>query len=492
MRRARSGAGSAWVTAAILALAACSLAPEYHRPSASAPPDFKEAGAWKTAEPADELPKGAWWRRLGDPVLDQLEDKIAGANQSLKSALARFEQARAAVQIAHADQLPQITANPSATRQKGSSTIANPFKRVNFSDYVLSAGVSYEIDVWGRVRNSVESAKDKAQASAGDLAATDLDLRAALAEDYFALRGFDTQQRILDETVSAFAAALDLTGRRHDGGVQPIADVAQAEGQVETAKTQAADNLLRRAQMEHAIAILVGEPPAEFSLPPRPLEGEPPPSIAAGLPSQLIERRPDVAAAERRVAAANADIGVARAAFFPVFTLDGLIGVESALPQKWLRAPSSIWSFGPSAMIYLFDGGRRDALSDQALAAYDETVADYRQTVLTANAEVEDNLAALRLLDREAQTQRAAVTATKQALAQAKLRYTAGLVTYIEVVETENLALAAELSAADIETRRMTATVLLIRALGGGWEAETGLDLQQAAGSVPANPAAEP
>jgi NodT family efflux transporter outer membrane factor (OMF) lipoprotein len=464
-------------------LAACSLAPDYHRPETITPPAFKEMGDWKTAEPSDASPKGAWWKRFGDPTLNELEDKVGSANQDLKAAFARFQQARAQLGVANAATEPQVSGYSTTTRIKDSATVTNPIRRVNFSDYALNASVSYEIDVWGRVKNSVESAKDQAQASAGDLAATDLDLRADLADDYFALRGFDTQQRILDETVDAFAAALDLTGRRHAGGVQPEADVAQAEGQLETAKTQASDNRLRRAQLEHAIAILAGEPPAQFGLPPMPLDSPPPPRVDAGLPSSLIERRPDVAAAERRVAAANADIGVARAAFFPVFNLDGLLGVESALPQKWLKGSSSIWSFGPSAAIYLFDGGRLDALSDQARAAYDETVADYRQTVLDANGEVEDNLAALRLLDREAITQKAAVTATQRALDQSTLRYSAGLVTYIEVVESQNLALAAQLSAADIQTRQMTSTVLLIKALGGDWAADGGLDLERVAAS---------
>jgi NodT family efflux transporter outer membrane factor (OMF) lipoprotein len=240
--------------------------------------------------------------------------------------------------------------------------------------------------------------------------------------------------------------------------------------------------------MEHAIAILVGLPPAEFSLPVQPLDATAPPSIDAGLPSALLERRPDVAAAERRVASANAEIGVARAAYYPVFTLDGLLGLDSAVPTKLFNAGSGIWSFGTSAAVALFDGGRRDAMNDQARAVYDQTVADYRQTVLNANGEVEDNLVALRQLDQEFQTESAAVTATQQALDQAKLRYSAGLVTYIEVVDDENLALAAQLSAADIQTRRITSTVQLIKAVGGGWNADTGLDLAQAApGTTPSS-----
>jgi NodT family efflux transporter outer membrane factor (OMF) lipoprotein len=468
---------AAALAAAALALAGCSLAPEYHVPETAAPPAYKEIGDWKTAAPADSVPKGEWWKVFGDPQLNALEDRVAGANQNLQAALARFEQARAALRIASADAAPQVQANASASGVRRPGTVADPVPKRNFADYALNATVSYEIDVWGRVRNSIEAAKDQAQASEGDLATADLELRADLAGDYFALRGLDTQQRILDETVTAFADALALTGRRHEGGVQPIADVAQAQGQLETAKTQSADNHLRRQQLEHAIAILVGAVPAEFSLKPMPLDDRPPPPVEVALPSSLIERRPDIAAAERRVAAANAEIGVARAAFFPVFDLEGLIGAESAFPEKLFEAPSSLWSLGPTAAVYLFDGGRIAAMTDQARKVYDETVADYRQSVLTANGEVEDNLIALHQLDREIRTQSAAVKATQAALDQSKLRYTAGIVTYIEVVDNENLALAAQLSAADIETRRMTSTVQLIKALGGGWEAGSGLDL---------------
>jgi NodT family efflux transporter outer membrane factor (OMF) lipoprotein len=471
---------AAALAAAASVLAGCSLAPDYKVPETATPVVYKEDGEWKTAAPADEAPRGAWWKLLGDKTLDDLEDKVAGANQNLKATLAQFEQAQAQLRIASADTAPQVQGNAAANEQRHSGTTGNPLPRRNFADYALNVTVSYEIDVWGRVRNSVEAAKDQAQAGAGDLATTELELRADLAADYFALRGLDTQQRILDETVTAFAQALDLTGRRHDGGVQPVADVAQAQGQLETAKTQAADNHLHRQQLEHAIAILVGVMPSDFGLPALPLDDRPPPPVEVGLPSALLERRPDVAAAERRVAAANAQIGVARAAAYPVFDLESMLGVESGLPQKLFGAPSSLWSLGPTAAVTLFDGGRIDAMTDQARKAYDQTVAQYRQSVLTANGEVEDQLIALRQLDKEIRTQSAAVTATQKALDQSKLRYTAGIVTYIEVVDNENLALAAQLSQADIITRRMTSTVQLIKALGGGWSSDTGLDLAQA------------
>ncbi len=480
MIRTFPAASVAMMALAAASLAACNLAPDYNVPDTVIPAAYKETGDWKQAQPGDEMPKGTWWLLFGDDRLNGLEDKVADANQDLKAAYARFQEARAQVEVAGAAAYPQVNGNGQGTRQRRSQTISRPVQPTNFSDYQLTASVSYEIDVWGRVRNSIASAKDSEQASAGDLAATDLDIRAELAGDYFMLRGFDTQQRILDETVTAFAAALDLIGRRHEGGVQPAADVAEAQGQLETAKTQASDNRLRRAQLEHAIAILVGEPPSQFSLAPLPLDNQALPAVDAGLPSSLLERRPDVAAAERRVAAANANIGVARAAYYPVFSLDALVGFETQAPLKLLQAPSSLWAFGPQITDYIFDGGKRDGLTDEARAAYDETIADYRQTVLSANGEVEDNLAALNYLDRETKTEKAAVTATQQALDQAKLRYGAGLVTYIEVVDTENAALTAQLTEADIETRRIASSVQLIKALGGGWQADTGLKLADA------------
>jgi NodT family efflux transporter outer membrane factor (OMF) lipoprotein len=481
MTRSFASGAAAWILAAALPLAACDFAPDYHVPETAAPLDYKETADWKLAHPSDELPKGEWWKGLGDPRLDDLEDKIGVANQNLKSAYARFMQARAALGISEADLSPQVGLNTSYSKTQASKNAIPLTKPSNYSNYAISANVSYEVDLWGRVKNSVEAAKDSALASEGDLAAVDLDLKATLAADYFSLRGFDTQQRILDETVAAYQSAFDLINRRHSGGVQPIADVAQAQGQLETAKTQAADNHLRRQQMEHAIAILVGLQPAEFDLAALPLDTKAPPPIGTGLPSQLLERRPDIAAAERRVASANAQIGVARAAYYPAVTLDGLLGTSTSAPAKLFQAPSTIWSFGPSAALALIDGGRRDAQNDQARAFFDQTVADYRQTVLNASGEVEDNLVALHQLDRESLTQATAVSATQTALDQAKLRYNAGLVTYIEVVDTQNLALQAQLSAADIQTRRMTSTVQLIKALGGGWDAATGLDLDMAA-----------
>lgn len=471
-------------------LAACSFAPEYQAPAEPSPAAFKEAGEWKPAEPADHAPRGPWWTAFGDPELDALEDRVTSANQDLRAAVARYDQARATARIARADLFPNLSANAGATRQQTSRNRAtySALQPHIYSDYTLNADVSYELDVWGRVRNTVAAARAQAQASAGDLATVDLAMHAELATDYFLLRSDDTRQTLLDDTVKAYQQALDLTRRRHDGGVAAAADVDQAETQLQTATTLAADNRLKRSQLEHAIAVLIGQPPSGFSLPTSPLAATLPP-IDPGLPSQLLERRPDVAAGERRVFAANAQIGVARAAFFPVFGLNAAAGFESRSPSSWIEAPSSLWSFGPSATLALLDWGRREAVTDRARAAYDEAVADYRQSVLTAYQDVEDNLIALRQLDEEHQSQTAAVAAAQRAQAQAGNRYKGGIATYLEVTVAQNNALQAQLSLADIEVRRINAGVLLAKALGGGWQPAQ-LDAPVTASAAPAATAA--
>jgi NodT family efflux transporter outer membrane factor (OMF) lipoprotein len=320
------------------------------------------------------------------------------------------------------------------------------------------------------VRNTVAGARAGEQATAGDVAALDLSLHAELASDYFTLCGLDAQQQLLDHTVADYAKALQLTESLYHGGAAAIADVQQATAQLESARTQAEDTRLRRAQTEHAIAVLVGQQASSFHLEPHPLPSAVlPPAVDPGLPSQLLERRPDVAAAERRVAAANAQIGVARAAYFPVFSLTGSAGLESVSAADWLTAPSRFWSIGPQGLLTVFDAGLHRAQSAAAHAAYDQQVANYRNSVLTAFQDVEDNLAALRQLEQESVSEAGAVTATQGALDQANYRYQGGLVTYLEVVSTENAALSAQLAAVDIQVRRMTASVLLIKALGGDW-----------------------
>jgi NodT family efflux transporter outer membrane factor (OMF) lipoprotein len=420
-------------------LTACSFAPVYKAPdSVPATADYKESGDWKTAHPVDNENRGDWWTLFQDPQLGALEAKVGDANQDLKAAFARLQQARAATRIARADLFPTLTVGSSATRSRTSvnSPTYVPGRNPTYNNFDLEADLSYEIDVWGRVRNAVASAKATQQASAADLATLNLSIHAELAIDYFALRAEDAQQVLLDKTVGDYAQSLQLTQNLYNGGGAAIADVAQAQAQLETARTQAADIRLQRAQSEHAIAVLLGDNPSAFHAEPNPLPTElTPPPIDPGLPSSLLERRPDVAAAERRVASANAQIGVARAAYFPVFSLAAAAGFDSTNTSSWLNAPSRLWSVGPAGLLTVFDAGRHRAQTAQAKAVYDEQVADYRGTVLTAYQEVEDNL-----------------------------------VTYLEVATTENTSLQAQLSNVTIQQRRMSASVLLVKALGGGWQ----------------------
>ena len=455
-------------------LTACSFAPTYKTPeSVPATGAYKESGDWKTAHPVDNENRGDWWTLFQDPQLDALEMKVGDANQDLKASFARLQQARAATRIARADLFPTLNVGSSATRSRTSVNSPNyvPSRNPTYNNFDLEADLSYEIDVWGRVRNAVASAKATQQASAADLATLNLSVHAELAIDYFALRAEDAEQVLLDQTVVDYAQSLQLTQNLYNGGAAAIADVAQAQAQLETALTQAADIRLQRAQSEHAIAVLLGENPSAFHAEPNPLPTElTPPPIDPGLPSSLLERRPDVAAAERRVASANAQIGVARAAYFPVFSLAAAAGFDSTRSSNWLNAPSRLWSVGPAGLLTVFDAGRHRAETAQARAIYDEQVADYRSTVLTAYQEVEDNLAALRQLQQESVSEAAAVTATAKALQQAQYRYKAGLVTYLEVATTENTSLQAQLSNVTIQLRRMSASVLLVKALGGGWQ----------------------
>ncbi len=461
--------------ALVCTLTACSFAPAYKTPPSSEPPAtaYAEASDWKVAAPMDAAARGAWWSVFNDAKLDQLEDAAGHANQNLQAGFARLQQARAETRIQRAGLFPTLTVGTSAARGRTSPNSprflygAEP----TGGNFDLEADLSYEIDLWGRVRNTVNAAKASQQASAADLATLDLALHAELATDYFTLRGEDAQQVLLDQTVADYAKSLTLTDNLYKGGGAALADVEQARSQLEIARTEAADTQLARAQSEHAIAVLVGANPTTFHV-----DGDPlpldlaPPAFDPGLPSALLERRPDVAAAERRVAAANFNVGVARAAYFPQFTLAADAGFDSVHSRNWLDAPSRMWSVGPTGMLTVFDAGRHRAESAQAHAVFDEEVADYRNTVLTAFQEVEDNLAALRQLQRESVSQAAAVSATGKALQQAQYRYKAGLVTYLEVATNETTHLQAQLSNVNIVVRRMNASVLLVKALGGGWQ----------------------
>jgi NodT family efflux transporter outer membrane factor (OMF) lipoprotein len=455
-------------------LAGCTLAPRYERPTVAVPEHYAgEHGDWKAAEPADGTPRGAWWTRFGDAELDRLEAELSTSNQSLKAGLARLDEARAGVLAAGSALFPRINASGSATRTATSlnSPSYSATRPDITNDFMAGAALSYELDVFGRLRSTFQGARANAQAAAGDVATLELNLRAELATDYFLLRALDTEVEILDHAVADYSKALTLTENLYRGGAAAIADVKQATAQLEIAKTQAFDTQLKRAQIEHAIAVLVGRVPSTFHLPSMPLpETVRVPVVERALPSALLERRPDVAAAERRVMAANAGVGIARAAYFPVFNLTGILGRESTNRATWFEAPSRFWSVGPQALLTLFDAGQHIAQSRAARAALEEQIANYRNTVLVAFQDVEDNLSAVEKLELEHDSAMAAAAATQAALDQANYRYKAGIVTYLEVVSAENAALSAKLTLASIDSRRVAATVLLIRALGGDWQ----------------------
>jgi len=453
-------------------LTACAVGPRYARPQAQTPPGFKETPpGWTTAQPSDQIAKGKWWEIFRDDQLNTLEETINVSNQTLKAAEAQYTQARALVRFNRADYFPTITGGFSAarTRESANSVLKS---RATFTDLTIPVDASYEPDVWGRVRRTVEISRANAQASAADLETVSLSLHAELAADYFQLRELDAEEDLLLSTVTAYEQALELTQNRFHGGVASGVDVAQAQTLLETTRAQAIDVSLQRAQFEHAIAVLAGQSASTFKLPPSPLKTVPP-AIPPGLPSQLLERRPDIAGAERRVAAANANIGVARAGYFPVFSLTGSGGFESTSVTNLLDGPSGFASLGASALMTVFDVGRRRAVSDQAWAAYDQSVANYRETVLSAYQDVEDNLAALRILENEAKTQQAAVAAAENSLNLSLTRYRGGVTTYLEVTTAQGLALSDERTAVQILGRRMTASVLLIKGLGGGWDSSS-------------------
>ena len=456
-------------------LCACTVGPDYVRPGVEAPAAYKEQGTamqtWKLARPADGTSRGKWWEIFNDPELNALEEQVNISNQNLIAAEAQFRQARALVRFARAGYFPTATGGASVIRSRQSATLGQrPVAQGPLTDYTLPLDLSWELDVWGRVRRTVEANEASAQASAADLEAVRLALQAELVSDYFELRGLDAERQLLENTISAYQRALEVTTNRYNAGVVSKADVAQAETQLKMTQAQAIDLGVQRAQLEHAIALLVNKPPSEFSLRLAPLTAVPPP-VPVGVPSALLERRPDIAAAERLVAAANAQIGVAEAAYFPTITLSAAAGFETTRLADWFIWPSRFWSLGSTVAATLFDGGARKALSDQAVAAYDQTVATYRGTVLTAFQEVEDNLAALRILAEEAGVQEGAVKAAQHSVELTKNRYLAGVVSYLDVVTAQTVALSNQRSAVDIARRRMTASVLLVKALGGGWSA---------------------
>ena len=459
------------LTAAVVLLCAgCMVGPDYFKPSVPMTATYKEDQGWKLARPSDTIPRGKWWEIFGDPQLDALEEQVSEANQNVKVAEAHFRQARALIGFARAGLFPTVSAGFSASSLRDSTN--RPFvtsaNGASTGDFLLTGDISYEIDLWGRIRRSVTAAREEAQATAGDLESARLSIQAELAVDYLELRSADAQQRLLNDTVQAFKEALQLTINRFEGGAAPKSDVAQAQTQLETTQVQATDIAVQRAQLEHAIAVLIGKPPAEFSLQPAPLDLQPP-DIPAGLPSELLERRPDIAAAERRVAEANEQIGIAKAAYFPTVTLNALLGFESSSIRNLGGWQSFLWAVGSSLAQTIFDGGRRRATSEAALANYDATVASYRQATLDAFQQVEDNLAALRILEQETQQQDRAVVSARESLQLFTNRYKGGVDNYLQVITAQTVALSNERNHVDIMRRRMDASVLLVKALGGGW-----------------------
>src|SRR5262245_1770705 len=457
----------ALATASILLIAtACMIGPKYQRPEAAAPPAFKEAppAGWSEAHPNDGVPRGRWWTVYGDPRLDALEDRVNISNQNVLAAEARLREAAASVRVTRAALYPTVVATPSVTR---TGTGANSDSQ---RLYTLPIDAVYQADVWGSIRRSVAASAAVAQATAADLENARLLFQAELAIDYFQIQGLDATSRLLDATVKSYEQAVQLTQDRFEGGIASMGDVALARTQLETARAQFADLGVQRAQFEHAIAVLVGVPPSELSIPPMPSQS-PPPAMQTGLPSALLERRPDVAAAERQVAAANEQIGVAKAAFFPSLTLSGNTNTQAAAVVSLLTVPTRVWSVGAELAETLFDGGKRHAQVKLTEATYDATVANYRQTVLTGLQQVEDSLSQLRILSEEADILGRAIEAAQQSLEISTVQYRGGLTNYLQVITAQTSLLQYRRAAVDILTRRMVASVALIQALGGGWDA---------------------
>ncbi len=454
-------------TAGLLLLAnACMVGPKYRRPAGPAPVAFKEAppAGWKEAQPDDGALRGKWWEIYHDPRLNALEEQVAISNQNVLAAEAQYQAAKASVRVARADQFPTVIAAPSATR---SGTGASGARGL----YTLPIDlVAYQVDIWGAIRRGVAASSAVAQASAAQLENARLLYQAELAADYFQIQGLDASRQLLDATVKSYEQYVQLTQNRFDGGVASKGDVALAQTQLETVRAQLVELGVQRAQFEHAIAVLTGKPPSDLSIPAIPNQA-PPPVSTIGIPSALLERRPDVAAAERQVAFANEQIGIATAALYPSLSIGAAAGFETSVLGDLLTWPSRFWSVGPQLAQTLFDTGRRRAQIKVTQAAYDATAADYRQTVLTALQQVEDSLAQLRILAEEALITDRAVAAAQQSLDISTIQYRGGLANYLLVITAQASALQNQRTAVDLLTRRMVASVSLIQALGGGWDA---------------------
>ena len=472
----RSPIGSAPLALALAAVAlfsaGCLKVSPYQRPSVQVPQSFKEPPpqGWKEAQPKDGAIRGKWWEIFGDPGLNALEEQVNVSNQNLAQAEAQYRQATAAVRVARTALYPLVVGSPSATGSEASSRISSPVAPHPTGTYDIPVSASYTYDLWGSIHRSIAASANNAQATAALVENARLLYQSELAQDYFQLHGLDGDAALLRQTVGSYREYLVLTRDRFAGGVASDSDVSQAETQLFTTQAQLVDVEVQRAQFEHAIAILIGKPPEEFSIEQAPIR-VPPPEIPVGLPSALLERRPDIAEAERQAAAANQQIGIAKAAFYPTLTFAASAGVEATNVLNWLTWPARFWTLGPQLAQILFDAGKRTAQVAQAQAGYDATAAAYRQTVLTAFQQIEDNLSALRILAAESAVLQQAVRSAERSVTVSTAQYKAGTASYLQVITVQTIALQDERSALDVQTRRMTASVLLIQALGGGWDA---------------------
>jgi NodT family efflux transporter outer membrane factor (OMF) lipoprotein len=476
MNGMRIQVGLVAVAMAVL-LVGCSVGPKYAKstvPTAPAyseqpPQQFEESQGWMTAQPSDAMLKGKWWEIFGESELNGLEEQVGPANQSLKIAEANYREARANIQFQRSFRFPTVSAGPSISTNRVSSYNPTGANGLQYGLFSLPINASFDADLWGRIRKSIEAAKEQTQASAADMENVKLELQTELASYYFTIRGLDSQKRLLDDTVVAYQKAYDLTNNRYNGGVASKAEVAQAKTQLNQTQAQEIDLGVQRAQLEHAIAVLTGRPPENFHVSLAELKNTLP-VIPVGVPSQLLERRPDIASSERQVAAANAQIGIAKAAFYPDLVIAAQGGLQAGSIVNWFTWPSRFWSVGPQLAQTIFDAGQRRSQVNISQAAYDATIASYRQTSLTAFQEVEDNLSTLRILEQEAAMQHEATQAAENSQQLAMNRYKGGLVTYLEVITAQSIALSNERTEVDLMQRRMDASVQLVRALGGGWD----------------------
>ena len=463
-----------------LLLTACAVGPDYVKPKTETPESFKETQGWKVAQPADTKLPSKWWGIYNDPLLNDLEEQVNVSNQTIAQAEAQYREARALVRGAQASYFPTVTANASHTRSGGAARstgtagtgtgTATGASASPATNNLLSVDASWEPDLWGRVRRNVEANKTSAQASAADLQAARLLAQAQLAQDYFQLRVLDADRQLYDKTLEDYKKSLELTRNQYQAGTVPKENVVLAETQLRTTEAQAIDFDAQRAQMEHAVALLVGKPASVFSIKPNPNFDTAVPAIPVGVPSALLERRPDIANAERLAASANAKVGLAESAYFPDLTLSGQGGYQSSSFSHWITAPNRFWSIGPSIAQTLFDGGALRAATDQARASYDAAVANYRQTVLTGFQEVEDNISSLRIYGQEMDKQREAVELSRRSVELTRNQYKAGVVAYLDVITVETTALSNERALVDLLNKQLSASVLLIKALGGGWD----------------------